>query len=189
MSNSDNTNTPDWLKLSPDLEHFDPFEGVVDLHADQNRDIRYGFIMCYINLVFEQTLICEVVQHSKVYPIPNTPNWVKGLINLRGNLIPVFNLYDYWKIEDRSSKLPLLVLGAGNDAFGLYADSFPQALEINNETPEHQLIPDTIPVELRTFVTHSYELNNSVWHATDIVKFIQYLTRDYSDINSESGQQ
>lgn len=186
MSKSDISNTPEWLRLSPELEHFDPFEGLVDLHSEQSKNVRYGFVVCKINLVFEQSLICEVIQKTRVFPIPNTANWIKGLINFRGNLVPVFNLYDYWGIKDKKKDLPLLVMGTGDNAFGIYADSYPQALEIDDETARNKTIPDSISAELRSFISHSYELNNNTWYETDIIEFIRYLTRDYSDQNLQS---
>ncbi|HSR62107.1 MAG TPA: chemotaxis protein CheW, partial [Gammaproteobacteria bacterium] len=93
MSEETGKSNPNWLGLAPNLEHFDPFEGLSERVSEEElKHIRYGFRIAGQNLLFEKTVPCEAIQNSLIYPVPNTPVWLSGLINLRGNLIPVIDL-------------------------------------------------------------------------------------------------
>lgn len=173
--------TPDWIRLSPELEHFDPFEGLVDFSETEKKDIRYGYKICNMNLLFDPKIPCEIISNENVFSIPNTPKWIKGLINHRGNLIPVFDLYKLWTLEKPQKQLPLLIFDRNEDFIALYSDAFPLALEtkhakINSTDPGTDL-----PAEIIQFKNISYSIDNSIWHEIDLKGFMKYITRDFAD--------
>mgnify|MGYP003952499105 CR=1 FL=1 len=42
--------------------------------------------------------VAELVRGARVSAVPNTPSWFVGLINRRGNLVPVFDLLHYFDL-------------------------------------------------------------------------------------------
>ena len=44
--------------------------------------------------------VSEIMKKNDFKPIPNSPDWVEGLINLRGEVITLVNMYSLLKIDD-----------------------------------------------------------------------------------------
>lgn len=66
-----------------------------------NKTLRYGFSIGSLNFVYDVHIPCELVKGTAIYSVPNTPIWMLGLINLRGSLVPVFNLEKIFRFYRR----------------------------------------------------------------------------------------
>lgn len=44
-------------------------------------------------------MIQEITKLTEMTPIPRTPSYIHGIVTLRGNVIPVFNLHDRLKLD------------------------------------------------------------------------------------------
>ena len=168
---------PDWMKLNPEIDHFDPFEGIGDLEEDELRHLRYGINIGNQNLLFDKSILCEATINKDVYPIPNIPPWLNGMINLRGNLIPVF-IFDSFitddKKEDKKNKV-VFIIGEGANAVGLLIDELPVAVEIDEENLESISPPDNTPEIFSGAVNNVYEVDETVWLKIDIDTVIKNL--------------
>lgn len=149
------------------LDHFDPYQGLIDNEekAEQLRNMRYGFKVGAYNILIDSNTLCEVVQSAQIYRIPNTHSWVLGVINLRGNLVPVF---DFMKRLDQTAMQledkRLLVLDQDERAIGIYIDGLPRALEIDPENPEQRAaIPTDLPESIRNHVSFAWHAAERVW--------------------------
>lgn len=149
------------------LDHFDPFQGLIDNEekAEELRNMRYGFSAGAQNILIDGKTICEVIPSAQIYRIPNTRAWVLGVINLRGNLVPVFDLMR--RLDETATKAEdqrLLVLDQGERAVGIYIDGLPKGLKIDPENVEQRTaIPQDIPETIREHVTAAYRVDDSVW--------------------------
>ncbi len=122
--------------------------------------LRYGFSIGILNFVYDATIACELIKGARIFPIPNTPPWMLGLINLRGNLIPAFNLENYFNFEEQTDKHNLLlVLGKDDKAVAFQLKKYPQLLE--NLTPLKTL-PKLIP-KLEGYIINAYQEADSTW--------------------------
>ena len=45
--------------------------------------------------------VMDIIGMTQVTPVPNTLNFMKGVINLRGSVVPVIDLRAKFKMEDR----------------------------------------------------------------------------------------
>ena len=100
----------------------------------QDEELRYGFSIGSLNFVYHADIACELIKGFTIYPVPNTPLWMLGLINLRGNLIPVFNLERYFDFKEQPNEHNLLlVLGKGDKAIAFQIKKYPELLK--NLTP------------------------------------------------------
>ncbi|MCK5367891.1 MAG: chemotaxis protein CheW [Cyclobacteriaceae bacterium] len=163
-------NRPNWMKLNPQIDHFDPFEDIGILQDDEISHARYGVKICQQNLLFDKTILCEAAIKSDIYPIPNVPSWIYGMINLRGNIIPVFGidefLTDSGATEEKNNVV--LVIGEGNDAVGLSIHALPVAIEIDEEKVNTISPPADTPEIFSDCINKAYEIDDKIWLEIDI---------------------
>jgi purine-binding chemotaxis protein CheW len=81
----------------------------------------------------------RVLRYQQPTPIPNVPEWVEGVIEYRGRIIPVIDLrlrFGLASIEPRPESR-ILVFSVGNDWIGAIVDA---VLEVTSPTAD-QLAP------------------------------------------------
>ena len=155
-----------WLNPSAALTRFNPPEGTVTAiqAAERKQRARYGFQVSDIGLLIHQDTTSEVIEQIPVYPIPHMPYWLPGLINLRGNLIPVFDLKLFLGLEhDSQQKQWLLILGADDHAVSLFCDGLPKMVDTTR--PLERLPP--LPMALRPHIVRAYAYEGIIWSELD----------------------
>lgn len=171
------------------LDHFDPFQGLIDNEekAEELRNMRYGFVAGAQHILIDSKTICEVIQSAQIYRIPNTRAWVLGVINLRGNLVPVFDFMQ--RLDETATKADdqrLLVLDQGERAAGIYIDGLPRALKIDAEdTEQRAAIPPDLPETIRGHVTAAYNVDDNIWLEVNHRELLAELLAD-SGIHSDT---
>lgn len=84
----------------------------------------------------------EIVEVSQVTKIPRTPPWIRGVINLRGSVVPVLDLkmkFDMGATENTVNTCVIIVeLTLAGEPFtiGVLADSAQEVFEIENKSIE-----------------------------------------------------
>ncbi len=103
----------------------------------------------------------ELLEEARIYPLPSTPAWCRGLLNLRGQLIPAFDLHERFNLTRlRPPQQWWLVLGKDADAVAVAIDALPQSLLVD----EAAIIrPDAIPTDLRAYVGQAYRVAEELW--------------------------
>ncbi len=98
-------------KNENDSEHSDLLEVVEFNIADETYAIEHKYIK-------------EVYQVSEIVPIPNVPEYVIGIINLRGEIISVIDMKNFFGMPQKgvTNLNNVLVLANDNMKFGLLAD-------------------------------------------------------------------
>ena len=134
----------------------------LDLSHNDYQLPRYGFIVNGIGFMISSEILSEVVKNYTVYPIPNTQPWLKGLVNLRGNLIPVYDLSMLLGLSDAPiQQESLLVLDKGQDSVGILIDGLPQPCDITSWTKTMQI--PKLPTGLSDFITDAYSADDVIW--------------------------
>lgn len=74
---------------------------------------------------FESACLQEVSPVTEIVPVPCTPPFVLGIVNLRGEVLSVIDLRKFFDLPDRgiSDMNRLLVLASGEMRFGVLADA------------------------------------------------------------------
>lgn len=168
----------EWLSPTEALNRFklsaEDFVGDKTVKTDPKR---YGVRIGSISVLLPQDTVSEILDRTVIYPIPNTAPFLEGLINLRGNLVPVFDLRDLLDTEtDPDRKQMLLVIDKGDNALGLAVDGLPESSSAS--TPLKQLPP--LPGVLREFVKAAYLDDGNVWLDTDLSGFVRSLAQQLS---------
>ena len=165
-----------WLSPIQALNRFSLPEQTItkSLPPVVNPQLRYGFRIGSIGLLIQPHTLSEALERTTVFPIPNTVEWLKGLINLRGNLVPLFDLKPLLEMEmERKSreKTMTLILDEGERAVGISIDGLPQAPDLSRGL---QRLPP-LPTILRDFVTASYVKDGLIWLEFDHRAFFEAL--------------
>ncbi len=84
----------------------------------------------------------EIIQMCKITPVPRTPEYVKGVINLRGMVIPIIDLRRQFGLAEKeyTDRTCIIVVKLGGREVGLIVDEVWEVLDIAGEdiepTPE-----------------------------------------------------
>lgn len=80
----------------------------------------------------------EITEYKESVSVPNTPKFVEGIINLRGEIVPIISLKKRFNIEETeiSSEARVIVIGINNKKVGFIVDEASQVLRINEENIE-----------------------------------------------------
>lgn len=124
-------------------------------------DTFFGFRVGRFAFLVPVNIYCEVIEQTRANPLPNTQPWFSGLINLRGNLVPVFDLRLILGGEPAGQqRRRLFTIGKGEKGVALWIDGLPEVLSMEAGTPPP--LPD-LPERLRPFVAGGRLMNGQVW--------------------------
>lgn len=137
-----------------------------------NKELRYGFSIGKLNFIYDVQIACELVKGAAIYSVPNTPIWMLGLINLRGGLVPVFNLEKYFDLkEDADTHKLLLVLGKGEKAVAFQLKKYPELLD---NLVKLDSVPKLAP-KIDDYILAAYKSEETIWLELDKDKFFSTL--------------
>lgn len=93
----------------------------------------------------------EIISHTQVTPVPQAPSFVEGVINLRGQIIPVVDLRKRFNLEENKDKNSsnVVIIEVGKDVLGLVVDSVSEVLNIPSDSinPPPSLVANGIGAE------------------------------------------
>jgi purine-binding chemotaxis protein CheW len=117
----------------------------------------------------------EVTGQSQVVPVPLAPRFVRGLINLRGQIATALGLRELFDARgaDLEKEMSVVCRIEGN-LVSLIVDSIGDVVEV--ETSRFEETPDTIPDNLKRFITGIYKLNGTLLSVIDLEAVSKELT-------------
>ena len=94
-----------------------------------------SFELCKELYGIEITKVREIILIAAITRIPQTPHYVKGLINLRSTVIPVIDLRALFGLpeNDLTDESRIMVLQAGGRTIGIIVDSVNEVLRVKHE--------------------------------------------------------
>jgi purine-binding chemotaxis protein CheW len=93
----------------------------------------------------------EIIRDTSITAIPNSPSFVEGVINLRGNIIPVIDLRKRLSLpysEGQRDKVWILILEIDGRITGFRVDSVTEVLKIEERAIEPT--PDIVTAGLES---------------------------------------
>ena len=123
---------------------------------------RYGYKISNMQFLVPEKVVSEVVQSPNIFSLPNSPIWIEGMVNIRGNIVPVMNISKLLK-ENTPDKLSnVLVLNSSNNdpSIALMISDLPISLEVNNSKAS---VIKNIPDILHDFVEAGFNQNELDW--------------------------
>lgn len=80
----------------------------------------------------------EIIRFRQLTRVPNLPNYVEGVLNLRGKVIPVVGLRQRIGLERKepSTATKIIVASVKDDVLGFMVDSVSEVLRLSADTVE-----------------------------------------------------
>lgn len=166
-----------WLNPEQALTRFKrPDISILDLDVPSQsiQKKRYGYVLGNIGFLIPENTLSEVMKDFQVYAVPNTQAWMKGLTNLRGNLIPVYDLSLLLGLSEEITNYEnLLVLDTGTRSVAILIESLPKTYEISKwKALSHS---PQLPGHLSEYVSEVYAVKESIWLSFDHHEYFKHI--------------
>jgi purine-binding chemotaxis protein CheW len=114
----------------------------------------------------------EIVTVPEITKVPDTPDFLEGIINLRGKIVSVIDLRKRLKLNghERSKKNRILVTEMNGKVVGLIVDEVSEVLRLNTDLVEPP--PDMVSSVGAEYVTGVGKLENKIILLLDLAKVL-----------------
>ncbi len=148
---------------------------LLPLHNEEDTAVhRYGFKINNLGLTYPPHIAGEVIKVKHVCRIPNSPKCLHGVINVRGHIIPAFDLNTLFYNQQATGNL-FMILDKGSAAVAICINDFPILLNHAQEL-EHENIQDSsLPIAIRQFIRTCFHTNEQRWIEPDFAAFFLSL--------------
>jgi len=76
----------------------------------------------------------EIIKPTAITRVPKTPNYLEGVINLRGKIVPVLNLRKRFNMSEQDNKQKrFLIIGYKKALVGIVVDEVSEVIEFSEE--------------------------------------------------------
>ena len=91
--------------------------------------------VCLFNMGEEEYAIpvetlAEIITFQKIFPVPTTPSHVLGVINLRGNIIPIVDIRPILGLPAQSDPQQIAILKLGLLVIGFVVDNVSEVVSV-----------------------------------------------------------
>lgn len=131
-------------------------------------------------------LVQEVVRPMPMTRIPLAPSYVRGLINLRGQVATAVGLRELFSLEDKApAELMNVVCRIDGSLVSLLVDEIGDVIEVSDSDYEHA--PPTVPDSVRRFMSGIYKIPGKILSIIDIDEVSSYLNGKVANNESQAG--
>lgn len=132
--------------------------------------LTYGLVFGNLGLLLSPTTVSAVVEGNVPRcRLPNTPFWLHGMINVNGNIVPLFNLAALLGFPDSgAASAKILMIGQGEDAVAVTLDSLP--LRVRLKSADQLTGRPPLPALLQPFA-RAYYKSERLWVDWDVDGF------------------
>ena len=142
-----------------------------DLYLNESRvNLYHGFRIGDLKFLLRPEVKVEVVETTPCCPVPNTPGWLSGMLNLRGEIFPVFDINFLITKNAELSRWIMVFRHAGHSA-GIYIDTLPVGITPGTVVNEQINLPEI----LQGCVDNIYIQGDDRWIETDFEKLFLKL--------------
>lgn len=106
---------------------------------DENEAKYLTFTIGQVSYALEIGIVTEIIGLQKITPVPNVPPFIKGVINLRGKVIPVMDVRARFHLEEQlyHDRTCIIVVEVEGSSVGLVVDAVSEVLDL----PEQNIEP------------------------------------------------
>lgn len=98
-------------------------------------DVKYGV---------DVTAVGAITDYEEITSIPDSPDYLEGIMNLRGDIIPVINLKKRFNVSQIEEDKKIIVSNVKGTEMGFIVDGTSQVLKLDDENI------DPLPILLRS---------------------------------------
>lgn len=133
----------------------------------------YGFELGDYRLLVRQGRYCELIASYSIADLPNGPDYLLGLINVRGNLVPVYDLQAVLEGRPKEKHRYALMIGKPLKAAALTIPRKPVSFDLSSLLPAGP--PEGLPAMLAGLITDTYLAADTPWSVIDDEKLFRLL--------------
>lgn len=117
----------------------------------------------------------EVIQHQDVTRVPLAPDVIRGLINLRGQIVMAVDLFRRLRIGERPPGTSLInvVVRTKEGPVSLLVDNIGDVVEVDEKTAEAP--PNTLQADIRNLIAGVHKLDQGLMHVLNTEKACEPL--------------
>jgi purine-binding chemotaxis protein CheW len=126
--------------------------------------------------------VVEVIEWMKITKVPITPDFLKGIINLRGEVIPVIDVRTQFDLTETAinEDTVLIIINlkrkTKKNLFGIIADSVLEVFEISSDQVEP--VPKVGIKFNPELISGMAQYNNDIIFIIDIEKIYQHIEKE-----------
>lgn len=114
----------------------------------------------------------EVIKPQRVTSVPLAPEFIRGLINLRGQIVTQLSLKKLFGMEEKVSDDHMnIIVSRGDSLYALIVDEILDVIDVEGSSFEPT--PDTLSPKIRRYIQGVYKLNKSLQILLDLDKIIE----------------
>ena len=117
--------------------------------------------------------VFEIKKMEEITVVPKAPKFIEGVINLRGNVIPVVDLRKRFGMEkiEYTKKTKIIIVEIGKRQFGLIVDAVAEVVTLSNDQIEQSL--PTVSGLKAEFINGIGKLNEKLIIILEISRILQ----------------
>ncbi len=177
VANSANTGSV-WLKENEKL--IEKLEAAYKAAPEKNEASQsnqlYGIKCNTLHILIDKNTPSELVEDNTVFPIPLAIDWILGVANIRGDIIPIIDLEKTISGEITNYNINgsnVIIIGKGEDAIGLLLKQLPMLVSVSNDEKLNDY--SNLPESIREYVEYAYTHDERIWACINFPLFIQSL--------------
>jgi purine-binding chemotaxis protein CheW len=145
------------------MEHMSE-AAILSNHHDQN-DTTVKFVTFLLgeeNYAVNASSVNEVLRHTEITPVPGSPSYVLGIINLRGDVLTVIDIREVFGLEPKelSPQSRIVVVELEGYAVGVLVDRVAEVVDLNETQIEPS--PNTGNDQAGLFMQGVYHYENEL---------------------------
>lgn len=151
-----------------------------ELTSNQDiRAIRHGFEVGSYALMVSVLTRAEVLQKPTICQLPSTPDWFAGMLNHRGETVPVYDLNHYLRVVDEATPEMdwVLLIGEHPYAAGILLSGPPES--ITDPEPSAAITAEALPDVIATAVGGVYRHREKDWFEVDHQRLFMALKQQF----------
>jgi chemotaxis signal transduction protein len=154
-----------------------PLDGYADEdNADRGKKRFYGFRLQDMQLLLDADVRSEVINDAVITPLPLMPSFITGLCNVRGYLVPVYDMHNKLGLKQPlmdSNKKKVLVLDENENMVGIEIPDMVVALEFDEQDIQREVFSDN--QQLNQCISYSYQKDGSHWFGFEYKKLFNIV--------------
>lgn len=138
----------------------------------------YGMTVAGMPVILPIGMYCEFFESVVITPLPNSPAYFAGLTNIRGNVVPVYDLAQFIASDASQMRIAyqnvkIVQLGKGEDAAAIICEQAPRTFDLTVavETKVSQALPEAV----HSWISRSLVVDGREWHELNYLSLFQSL--------------
>lgn len=168
----------EWLeeneKLIEKLET--AFRAIPEKNRSDKVNQFYGLELNSVHLLIGNNTSSELLEDNTIFSLPFSAEWIIGVANVRGDVVPIINLEQLISgniIEQTLNNTKIIIVGKGENAIGILLNQLPKPINFSNNEKLSDFT--NLPEIISKHTDHAYVREDVTWVCINFSSFIQSL--------------